>query len=351
MSITHFLRNCMLTLAVSVAATAPLTAQSYSQAAIESLKDKLEDFDVQAQRFKRELEFITYKRQSTETKLKQSQRDLKDKEADLQRLRATLGNSPSSAQADMLANEQQRVALAELNIKSLLAAVVRLERKEEELRTSLSEIETQKQTTTQSIANAEKRARAQAAAKAQAVEAELEALKRENERLRLAMEEEAQRAQEAAAQARLLAEQEQARLAQEAEERANATAMLDAEKLPPEAEAQPVAPRPGLPDDEPPIHIADDGVQVVIRSRSLDAPVTMQPVGSGIYQAEVVVEPGRAYFDVRNQRFRGHFPKTDTPQAYLFTYDTSGESPTFLVGGKSKGQQDPQMVTDSHDPF
>lgn len=355
MSVIRFLRNCALTLTVSVVAIDPLIAQSGSHG---TLQVKLERLDVQSQHLNHELEFTTSKRQSTEAKLKQSQRELKDREADLQRLRIELGESPSPLKTETLANEQQRVALAELNIKSLQAAVVRLERKEEELQAALADIATEKQTTTKAIANAQQRARAQANARAKAVETELEALKRENERLRLAMEEEARRAEEAAAEARLLAElaakQQQERLEQEALEEQKRQAMAAAPGGEPAQKSVPQ--RPGTQDvqaDEPPIHVGDDGMRVVIRSRSIEAPVVMKPIGPDLYQAEVVVEPGKAYFDVRNQRFRGHFPESEEPQAFVFLYDTSGENPSFLLKGRSgeSEQRDSQIVTDSHSPF
>lgn len=345
MGFNRLLRVCALTLAFTIVPEAPALAQgSRSDATIRLLQDKLADFDIEEKRLTRELEFARSKRQTTEHKLQGTERELKNKEADMQRLRISLGANPSAAESELLANEQRRIALAELEIKSLMATSVRLERKETELKSALAELEEQARITQQGIADAKERARQQSKAKQEVVKAELAALKRENERLRLAMEEEARRAQEAAAEAQRLAElaekQEQERLAQEALAAERAAAR--------EAEADPS--QTAL-DDEPPVHLGDDGAKVVIRSRSIAAPVTMEPVSPGMFQAEVVVEPGKAYFDVRNRRFRGYFPDADKPSTFVFIYDMSGEKPTFSVMSRDAGSPDPQMISDSHNPF
>lgn len=342
MGVNRFLHVCALTLAFSAAAAVPVLAQNPSHASIKSFQDKLDNFDLQVQKLTRDLEATQSSRQSMEERLKQSQRDLKNKEADLQQLRLSLGDNPSPVQSEALANEQQRIALAEINIKSVMATIIRLERKEEELKAALLNVEEQKRDTRQRITKAEQRARQQADAEAKAIAAELDALKRENERLRMAMEEEARRAQEAAAEAQRLAElaaqQEQERLAQQ---------VLATEQ----SAAVNTNPSQGAIGDEPPVYLGDDGVEVVIRSRSIDAPVVMQAVGPNLYQAEVSVDPGTAYFDVRKQRFRGYFPESVEQQKLIFIYNTSGENPTFSVISGDSGPENPQMISDSNAPF
>lgn len=394
MSVTRFLRSSALTLAIAAVAAAPLIAQSQGETAVASLKTKLADIDTQAQKLVRELEFTEYKHKSTANKLHQTVRDAEEKESSLQALRASLDDNPSEAELEIIANEEQRIALAAINIKSLTASVERLERKEAELREALATLESEKQNATESIARAQERARAQAVARAKAAEAELAALKEENERLRLAMEEEARRAAAAQAQAATeappagdagiaassiplaaenVAEQMTAAAEETAAESYAAAAIGEAfnsrryafdtgdEPNPPAPE--PVQAQEASPpaeqvaeEEEPPVYTGDDGPQVVMRSRSIDEPVVMKPIDSNVFEAEVEVEAGRAYFDVRNKRFRGRFPESDQPQTFVFRYDARGEEPSFTVKAKTaesepQSAEDPQMISDSGSAF
>lgn len=390
MSIIRLLRSSALTLAIAAVATAPLLAQSPSAKEVAALKSKLADLDVQEQKLAREIEFTRYKRESTASKLQQTLLDAQEKELALETLKASAGETPSEAQGEIIANEEQRIELAALNVKSLTASLERLERKEAELRESLAALESQKQNTNQNIARVQERARTQAVAHAKAIEAELAALKEENERLRLAMEAQAQQAA-AARESIAQAELETA----SAPDNDQTTTQANAEQVPytsddsamdnyaaaigeafstrryaidtgnepnppePPPAAEPIDNAQSIAqtiEDEPPVHVGDDGPQVIIRSRSIDEPVVMRAVGDNVFEAEVAVEPGRAYFDVRKRRFRGYFPDADQPQTFVFRYDGRGEDPMFTVHAKDRedgtqGEQDPQMISDSGSPF
>lgn len=329
---------------------------------VSRLEARIQDHTSELQKLQQEVEFTQYKRQSTEEKLEQLRAELKDREVQLVRLRADMGSDPSAAQQEALDNEAQRIALAELSIKSRAAAVDRLERKEQELREAMAKIRDGIAKTERDIAAVKARQDAETQARNRAMQQQLEALQQENEQLRIAMEEEARRAEEAARQAEL-AQQEAVRRAEE--QAAALAAQVAAEQVAASATATPSA-RPtqtaqttpqvdDAPDlsqvvleGEEPIYQDEDTIKVTIRSRSIDTPVTMTPVSPNLYRAEVEVEPGRAYFDVRKRRYRGIFPeKTDTGP-YVFYYDLNGERPKMYVRTKSN---DDQMISNAKDPF
>jgi hypothetical protein len=327
---------------------------------ISRLETRLQGHSGELQKLQQEVEFTQYKRQSTEDKLKQLQAELKDREVQLVRLRAEMGSEPSAAQQEALDNEAQRIALAELSIKSRAAAIERLERKEQELRDAMAGIRDGIAKTEKEIAAIKTRQSAEIQARDRAMQQQLEALKQENEQLRIAMEEEARRAEEAARQAEL-AQQEAVRRAEEqaaalaAQIAAEQAAPASAATAPPAQTTQAGPQVDDAPDlsqvvleGEEPIYQDDDTIKVTIRSRSIDTPVTMVPVSPNIYRAEVDVEPGRAYFDVRKRRYRGHFPEKADTDPYVFYYDLTGEKPKMYVRTKSN---DDQVVSTAKDPF
>jgi hypothetical protein len=176
--------------------------------------------------------------------------------------------------------------------------------------------------------------------------------------LRIAMEEEAKRAEEAARQAEL-AQQEAMRRAEE--QAAELAAQIAAEQQARAAEEQAATAAakvkaPQVEQDlsqvvlegEPPIYQDEDTIKVTIRSRSIDTPVVMSPVGPNLYRAEVSVEPGRAFFDVRKRRYRGTFPEQAGDDPYVFYYDLTGEKPIMYVRTKIN---DDQMISNAKDPF
>lgn len=339
---------CSSSVAPLLAAAAPDT--------VSRLESRLQDHAGELQKLQQEVEFTQYKRQSTEDKLEQLRAELKDREVQLVRLRADMGNEPTKAQQEALDNEAQRIALAELSIKSRSAAIERLERKEQELRDAMASTRDGISKTEKEIAAVKARQDAETQARNRAMQQQLEALKQENEQLRIAMEEEARRAEEAAREAEL-ARQEAARRAEEqaaalaaqlaAEQEANAATATAQTASAPQVDDAPDLSQVVL-EGEDPIYQDEDTIKVTIRSRSIDTPVTMVPVSPNLYRAEVDVEPGRAYFDVRKRRYRGHFPEKTDADPYVFYYDLNGEKPKMYVRTKSN---DDQVVSSTKDPF
>ena len=323
------------------------------------LQNPQEEHASRVQLLQQEYEFTQIKLRSTAEKLGQIQQELADKQAQLANLRIALGNTPTPEQQAAVENEAQRVALAELTLKSREAALTRLERKQEELRTAIEASE-------QAIAASRAREEAEAKARNLVMQKQLQALQQENEKLRLAMEEEARRAQLAAEEAARLAEEarvaeevrqqaikeEQARLAEEAraaKEAAETAAATGAKAA--------IALRDGgqttdmsqvVLEGEPPIYQDTDTVTFTLRSRSIEAPVVMRPVGPKRYRVEVDVEPGRAFFDLRNRRYRGYFTEETDTTTYVFYYDLNAEKPVLSVVKKSV---EDQMISNVKDPF
>jgi len=388
------LRAFCLLVCCATQPTLAAAASAVAPDALARLEARLQTHSDAVQKLQQEFEFTQYKRQSSEEKLKQLQDEKRTREVQLARMKESLGDSPTAEQKEALDNEAQRIALADLAIKSSIAAIGRLERKEQELQQALAEATKNIAQTQKEISAAIARADAERQARDRAMQQQLAALQQENERLRLAMEEEARRAEEAARQAEE-ARREAARRAEEqalamaaqlaAEQQAAvstqtelattaAPASAAAEATPPVAAAltntAPAAPatvakarvksgRTPVVDDapdlsqvvlegEPPIYRDEDTIKVTIRSRSIDTPVTMVPIAPNLYRAEVSVDPGRAFFDVRNRRYRGYFPEKADNSPYVFYYDMSGERPKMLVLTKSN---DEQMISNVKDPF
>jgi chromosome segregation ATPase len=349
------LRTFCVLLCTSVLAPALATA---STEAIARLETRLKTHASDMQKLEQEVEFAQYKRRSAEEKLQEVEEELKERELQLVRMRAEMGDSPTPAQQEALDNEARRIALAQLSIKSRAAAITRLERKEQELQTALNNIRDGIAKTEKEIVTIKARQEAEIQARNRAMQQQLEALQQENEQLRIAMEEEARRAEEAAQQA-ALAQQEAMRRAEE--QAAALAAQIAAEQQARAAEEQATAAAakvkaPQVEQDmtqvvlegEPPIFQDEDTIRVTIRSRSIDTPVVMTPVGPNLYRAEVSVEPGRAFFDVRKRRYRGVFPAQDSKDPYVFYYDLTGEKPIMYVRTKIN---DDQMISNAKDPF
>lgn len=351
------LRTFCILLCTSLLAPALATASSE---AIARLETRLKTHAGDMQKLEQEMEFAQYKRRSAEEKLQEVEEELKEREVQLVRMRAEMGENPTDAQQEALDNEARRIALAQLSIKSRAAAITRLERKEQELQTALNTIRDGIAKTEKEIVTVKARQEAEIRARNRAMQQQLEALQQENEQLRIAMEEEAKRAEETARQAEL-AQQEAIRRAEEqaaalatqiaAEQQARAAeeqAVAAAAKVKaPQVEQSPDLSQVVL-EGEPPIYQDDDTIKVTIRSRSIDTPVTMSPVGPNLYRAEVNVEPGRAFFDVRKRRYRGNFPAKDDNEPYVFYYDLTGERPIMYVRTKTN---DDQMISNAKDPF
>lgn len=319
------------------------------------LQKRLQDHTGQLQKLQQEYEFIQLKRHSAQEKLEQSQRELSEKAQQLAVMQAAAGTTPSAEQKAFLDNETQRLALAELTLKSSAAALARLERNEERLRESITATEKSIKDTERAMTNTRARQEADAKEREELVQQRLQQLQAENEQLRLAMEEEARRAQAAAEEAARLAElarqQEEARLALEAAKTATAEDAKAVMNLAPTSGADTNSEEVDMTrvvlEGEPPIYQDEDTINVTMRGRALNKPVAFIPVGPGRYRAEVKLEPGRSYFDLRNRRYRGTFPGEET-LPYVFYYDMSGEKPVLTVMHKAA---EDQMMSNAKDPF
>ncbi len=378
----QFIKSAQIAFCLLILITAPLT---------HSASDNVFEQQIQAQqqeqnRLQGELSYTREKRREAEEALAQMEAELKEKEQQLAEMKARFDEPRSKSQQDLLANEQQRLALTELAIRSRIATVVRWERKEQELQDELHSA-AEKIAGIQDRQQAEaRRARREAEAKSQALAAQLEALRRENEALRVAMEEKArsaQSAQEEAArlaalaraeeEAELAAEAEAAALAAEAElEALSATApvagtgQLGLPSLIPMASSQYTPPPqvwmfeevPNADAQEPDAdeqafdEVTQEEVRrddaIILRSRSLPRPVTLESSGEQVYRAEVKVQPGRAYFNINNRRYRGQFPD-DGISTYVFTYDmTDEEQPRLNI---QRSQENTAIAGDSADAY
>jgi hypothetical protein len=349
MYLYRFIRPFLLLVCLG---TLAITASANS---IPDLEKRLKDHQTRLLKLQQDHEIARRKRESAEEKLQESQRELTEKALQLAEMRVSAGANPTAEQQAFIDNEIQRLSLAELSIKSSTAALERLQRNEQKLRDSIAATEKSIRDTERSITTLRARQEADAREREELVERRLRELQEENERLRLAMEEEARRAQAAAEEAARLAElarqQEEARLALEA---AKAAAAQDAQAVmnlsPPTHNrkgAEPVDMSQVVLEGEPPIYKDEDTINVVMRGRALDKPVAFVPVGPNRYRAEVRLEPGRSFFDLRNRRYRGIFPGNEV-LPYVFYYDLNGEKPVLTVMHKSAEEQ---IISNAKDPF
>lgn len=307
--------------------------------AITALKQQITEFGTSVQQLKQEYDFTLYKRKSTEEKLQQSQNELIEKQNQITSMQQNLGPTPEQAALDAIDNEQRRIALAEINIQSTRSATERLARKEQELQSQILATEAKMSTAQNQIAQIEKKARDKIQAETLKMQRELAKLKSENEKLRLAMEEEARRAQAAKIESDRLAKE-----AAEADERAKALAADIAQGNRMQAntvkqlweETNRKGGRSDVAEDlsqtvlpgELPIYKEKDERIVTLRSRTQSKDFPMRETAEYIYEAEITIQPGetRAYFDVKNRRYRGRFPESELPVTYIFTYDINQSS-------------------------
>jgi hypothetical protein len=345
MRLLRFIRPFMFLVCLN---SVPLAALANPVA---ELQKRLQDYTSQLQKQRQEYESAQLKRQSAQEKLSQAERELSDKTVQLAGMHAAAGSAPSPEQKAFLDNETQRLALAELTLKSNTAAVERLKRNEERLRESIAAAEKAIAETERAITNARARQDVDAKEREQLVQQRLQQLQAENEQLRLAMEEETRRAKQAADEAARLAElarqQEAARLATLATAKNTAAGQnTPAVNLAPNNQGEVDMSQVVL-EGEPPIYHDEDTITVTMRGRALAKPITFIPVGPNRYRAEVRLEPGKAYFDLRNRRYRGIFPGTETV-SYVFYYDMNGEKPLLTVMDKA---EEDQMISNAKDPF
>lgn len=314
------------------------------------MEHQIGHYENELKRLQQEYEFTRHKRETSERKLQANQREYQDKQVQLSLMKSQVGESVSAVQRDAIANEQKRLTLISIGIESQQSAFERLRKKEEEL---LLQIEKNQQSISEArkeIDRAEYAQRIRIQTEAQQMAQELERLRLENERLKLEMEEQARKAEEAKTQADAIAEdkarQETTRLEAQRiavlelllETQAGGTLGQLANSLSNETNDHSQTVLPG----EPPIHQDGNDSNVVLRSRTLEKAYPMKKIGPHNYQTEVVIEPGqeKAYFDVKNRRFRGRFPESDEAVTYVFTLDVSEETrPSLDLRRKGSDEQ------------
>lgn len=375
---TFSTRSAILILCVALSGTAFASNES-----IRTLESDIKSYQSQKNSLNQELEYTRSKLKEAQRKLANVQREQKIKEIQLEKMKNSLGNNPTQEQREFIANEKDRIELAETAIKSRKAAVNRLDDKVDDLVKKIERADTLSKKAQNQIAQMKDQnleaTRAANSAMSYRMQRELEELRKENEQLKIAMAEEAQRtrdAQEKAEQARIeaeakarallvlkdnkKAEEEAAKAAQQlaeaeeikAKEDIAAQESRDKQLLEEQlrnakvADASQVA-LPG----EKPIYTRSDGRKVVIRNRGKRHSTVMMPAGKKIFKAEVVLEPGKSYFDVKRRRYRGYFPESAGTATYVFTYDlTDEDQPKLSVDYKNPPESE-QMVSDAKDPY
>ncbi len=370
MKLTNVLRSLTaLVLCIALSGIAHASSQT-----VKNLEGDIKSYQTQKTSLKQELEFTLFKLKATQEKLSSLQRDLKIKEIQHAKMKAALGQSPSPEQQEFISNENKRMNLSSTAIKSRKAAIARLERKQRNIQKKTTRIDKLVSKTKRNIASIKKNTKtnkqAASSAKAHRMRRELEELKKENEQLRIAMAEEAKRVRSAnednrrlekIAQEKELALKEsraqaalKESLAQAALKESQAQAALKKKALAKakrrgkaainQDQSQIVLP------GEKPIYKKSDGRKVVIRNRGKRKSSMMVPIGDRIYQAEVELEPGKSYFDVKKRRYRGYFPEKDGKAIYLFTYNLQDKRhPKLSV--KKKEDKPNQMISNANDPF
>lgn len=335
------------------------------------LETQIGHYQNERERLEQEYKFTRHKREATEKKLQETKHEFEEKQVQLSMMKSQAGESLTAVQRDAIANEQKRLTLIGIGIESQQSAFERLLKKEEELLLEIKKNQQAIDHTRQKIEDLKYAERLQLKAETQELAQQLEQLRSENERLKQAMEEEAQKAEQSAtAQADTSpSEQSQAETSMENGEESEPktqTLSIDAQRLAAlerlleqqiqaelwqsalasdEAASQTVLP------GEAPIHQDEKDSEVILRSRTLAQDYPMKQVGPHHYEAEVVIEPGqeKAYFDVKNRRFRGRFPELNEPATYVFTLDVSEEYRPKL--GLHKKESDEQMASNAEAPL
>lgn len=292
-------------------------------------------------RTQRELEF-------NQVKLKEAEQQLEEARRELALRQAQLSAMADDSSPELLKNEQQRRTVAQLTLRSQQALVERLARKQSELTAANQALDDKIAQMHSRIADdkdvAKQQARQQVAAEAR----ELIRLRAENAALKSSL---------ALERGRLVrAEERVAELAALADLRGQEIAQLEQELTlltPPQPQTANSA-KPALDqslvvlDGEEPIYQGEDGERIVIRSHSLAENVVMTQIGPSLYQADLQVAPGKAYFDLHRRRYRGVFPE-DYSGEYRFFFDLkNADAPRLSV---EKRDETSQVVTNNGGEF
>ena len=307
-----------------------LAFSSASWSASPSSDQQIEQYELQQKRVTRELEFTKVKLVEAKRKLKNAEDDLVAQKEQVKRMQA---QATSESAKELLKNEQQRLAVAELSIKSQTSAYERLQRREADLQAEIAAAQQAAEDIKQSARKAEAKAKRLAAAKARQSASEIERLSKENRQLKLTLLEEKRRLANAEQRIEELVRTSDQRLTQikDLEEAITAFTAPPANAIETVQNDQPELDLSTVVlEGETPIYQGEDGEKIIMRSHSIDEKVTMKHVGANLYQVDVSVDPGRAYFDLKRRRYRGVFPKGYEGQ-YRFLYDLSNDEQPVLT--------------------
>lgn len=319
----NFIALCLICISVVSLANNAHSASPNNQSALELKKSRVAS----------EIEYFDVKIAEAEKKLAEARREYSQKKKQLEVQTEQLGAAPSKTALKLHNNEQQRLTVAKLSIESRQSALERLRRKQVNL------IRNQKNILN-AIANtnATMKVRAQ-----QSATSEVSRLKKQNSALEVLTANEQRRREAAelrieevtrAAQAqrsKSLALEREIALLKANQGAGNKPMGLNKPGQPRQAQANASRAQPSDPsltalEGEDPIYQGEDGERIVIRSHSIEEKVVMTQISEHTYQADLNVEPGRAYFDLRRKRYRGVFPQQpDGNGVYRFIYNLSDE--------------------------
>ncbi len=125
-SIFSLLAAFSFTIAATELSAAPITAKPTASEEIAAKSQEVKDLQG-------EISFTQQRRKRSQKKLQDYEQDIVQKNNQLKMLQKKFADSPSLENEQLMRNEQQRIALAELSMKSRVAEVVRLEGKEMDL--------------------------------------------------------------------------------------------------------------------------------------------------------------------------------------------------------------------------
>ena len=329
------------------------------------------------------------KRKDSEEKLKVFQDNLAEKEKDLIVLKHKAKEAPTFENEQAVRNEERRIELAGITIKSRIASIVRLENKEQERQREVDRLQAlitndEKillQTKVELAAEAKlkkqlaqiererKRERAAAAAEAAAKEErrrkevalerarleeerrkireEEERLEREREENRLAQEEKAR--QEALTEQRLVEKDEELKKALE-QQRANkyGTTLAGSNEQGAANSDGTVAGSTDADEKGPDTH---EEIAVILSGPGVDQRYDFDYHGYGKYSVEAIVVDEEAKVTVNGRTYKLQVAREDIGETYIFKYDlTDLKAPKLSLFKKRRPQED-SLARDSSDSF
>lgn len=338
---------------------------------VKHLESQIGHYQNELKRLEQEYEFTRHKRETTEQKLQETKREFQEKQVQLSMMKSQTGETLTGVQRDAIANEQKRLTLISIGIESQQSAFERLLKKEEELLLQMKKNQQAINRTRKEIEDLKYSEHLQLKAERQEMAEQLKQLRMENERLKQAMEEEAIKAEQSREAAQTNASENSGHISAPTDtgkqtdeptrtlswetQRLAALELLLEKQLQvgvwQDAQASGEDTSQAVLPGEAPIHQDDEDSDVILRSRTLEREYPMTQVAPNQYEAEVVIEPGqeKAYFDVKNRRFRGRFPEVEKPVTYVFTLDLSEEYRPALE--LRKKESDEQMASHAEAPL